>query len=51
MTEKMWADQGYPTAGPNGWTMYRTKEGESYYHNHRTHETTWEKPVDWQDPM
>ena len=46
--EDVWAAQGYPIPGPNGWYMYRTKEtGESYYHNHRTNQTVWERPADW----
>lgn len=46
--EDVWAAQGYPVPGPNGWYMYRVKEtGESYYHNHRTAQTVWERPQDW----
>ena len=38
----------YPVEGPNGWTMYRTKDtGEPYYHNHRTNQTVWDRPADW----
>mmetsp|Transcript_38110 Transcript_38110/g.84913 ORF Transcript_38110/g.84913 Transcript_38110/m.84913 type:complete len:182 (+) Transcript_38110:186-731(+) len=47
-SEDVWAAQGYPVAGPNGWYMYRTKEnGECYYHNHRNNVTQWERPADW----
>mmetsp|Transcript_36068 Transcript_36068/g.91137 ORF Transcript_36068/g.91137 Transcript_36068/m.91137 type:complete len:195 (-) Transcript_36068:1452-2036(-) len=43
-----WATSGYPTTGPNGWVMYKTKEtGEAYYHNHRTNVTQWDRPADW----
>ena len=46
--EDVWAAQGYPVPGPNGWTMYRTKDtGEPYYHNSRTNETIWDRPADW----
>lgn len=48
MQEDPYAAQGYPTQGPNGWYMYRTKEtGEAYYHNHKTGVTQWERPADW----
>lgn len=48
MPEDVWAAQGYPVGGPNGWCMYRTKDtGEVYYHNHRTGVTTWERPQEW----
>lgn len=48
MSEDVWAAQGYPVQGPNGWTMYRTKEnGEPYYHNHRTNQTIWDRPPEW----
>ncbi|GLI70946.1 hypothetical protein VaNZ11_016045 [Volvox africanus] len=47
--DDVWAAQGYPVSGPNGWIMYRTRDtGEPYYHNHRTNETTWDRPADWQ---
>lgn len=46
--EEVWAQQGYPVQGPNGWFMYRTKDtGEAYYHNHRSNVTQWERPADW----
>eukprot|EP00798_Chlamydomonas_sp_ICE-L_P030497 gene30497-35516_t len=46
--EDAWAAQGCPTPGPAGWYMYRTKEtGETYFHNHRTNQTTWERPSEW----
>lgn len=48
MHEDAWAAQGYPVAGPNGWCTYRTKDtGETYFHNHRTGVTTWERPAEW----
>eukprot|EP00798_Chlamydomonas_sp_ICE-L_P010582 gene10582-12242_t len=48
MPEDVWAAQGYPTPGPAGWYMYRVKEsGESYFHNHGTGVTTWERPAEW----
>ncbi|KXZ41193.1 hypothetical protein GPECTOR_666g794 [Gonium pectorale] len=44
----VWAAQGYPVHGPNGWVMYRTRDtGEPYYHNHQTGETVWDRPADW----
>lgn len=46
--DEVWAANGYPVQGPNGWVMYKVKEtGEPYYHNHRTNTTQWERPVDW----
>lgn len=48
MSEEAWAQSGYPTTGPNGWIMYKTKDtGEAYYHNSRTGVTQWDKPSDW----
>lgn len=48
MQEDVWAAQGYPVPGPAGWCMYRTKDtGETYFHNHRTGITTWERPPEW----
>jgi len=29
---------------PNGWTEYQTSEGEIYYYNENTQESTWERP-------
>lgn len=48
VAEDVWAAQGYPVQGPDGWVMYRTKDtGEPYYHNHRTQETVWDRPAGW----
>lgn len=48
MPEDVWAAQGWPVQGPNGWVMYRTRDsGEQYFHNHKTGGTQWERPADW----
>ncbi|KAG2452267.1 hypothetical protein HYH02_003291 [Chlamydomonas schloesseri] len=48
VSEDVWAAQGYPVQGPNGWVQYRTRDtGEPYFHNHRTNETVWDRPADW----
>ncbi|PNH10560.1 Zinc finger CCCH domain-containing protein 52 [Tetrabaena socialis] len=47
-SEDVWAAQGFPVQGPNGWVMYRTRDtGEPYYHNHHNNETSWDRPGDW----
>jgi hypothetical protein len=34
--------------GPNGWVAYRTADtGETYFHNHNTGHTQWERPPEW----
>ncbi|KAF8057729.1 hypothetical protein HT031_005913 [Scenedesmus sp. PABB004] len=46
-----YARQGYPVTGPNGWVAYRTQDtGETYYHNHNTNTTQWERPPEWLGP-
>eukprot|EP01025_Chloroclados_australasicus_P038933 TRINITY_DN4018_c0_g1_i4.p3 TRINITY_DN4018_c0_g1~~TRINITY_DN4018_c0_g1_i4.p3 ORF type:complete len:317 (-),score=46.36 TRINITY_DN4018_c0_g1_i4:1871-2713(-) len=47
MTDEVWAGSGYPVPGPNAWWRYTTEQGEHYYHNYRTKETTWDKPEGW----
>lgn len=37
--------QGYAES-PSGWVMYRTQEGEPYYHNPRSNQTTWDRPAE-----
>jgi hypothetical protein len=50
--EDPYARQGHPVHGPNGWVAYRTPDtGETYYHNHTTNVTQWERPADWMGPM
>lgn len=50
--EDPYARQGHPVHGPNGWVAYRTPDtGETYYHNHQTNVTQWERPADWMGPM
>jgi WW domain len=45
---ELWASQGYPVSGPNGWVRYILQEtGEPYYHNSSTGETVWDKPLEW----
>lgn len=44
--------QGAPVTGPNGWIAYKTPDtGETYYHNHQTNVTQWERPQEWLGPM
>lgn len=31
----------------NGWTEYRTDEGEAYYHHEETQTTQWDPPDGW----
>lgn len=46
---------GYDRGGPpppeyptyNGWTEYRTDEGEAYYHHEETQVTQWDPPEGW----
>ncbi|KAI8472248.1 MAG: hypothetical protein J3K34DRAFT_451520 [Monoraphidium minutum] len=46
--EDMYARQGFPVQGPNGWVAYKTQDtGETYYHNHNSQVTQWDRPVDW----
>jgi hypothetical protein len=46
--EDVYARQGFPVQGPNGWVAYRTQDtGEVYYHNHNTNVTQWDRPGDW----
>lgn len=46
--EDMYARQGFPVQGPNGWVAYKTQDtGETYYHNHNTQSTQWDRPADW----
>jgi len=48
MENMAWIASGCPVTGPAGWTQYRCAEtGEYYYHNHRTNQTTWDKPPEW----
>lgn len=48
LSSELWAQQGYPIPGHNGWTRYRDKQtGEPYYHNQHTLETTWDPPPGW----
>jgi hypothetical protein len=46
--EDVYARQGYPVQGPNGWVLYRAQDtGDVYYHNHNTGATQWERPAEW----
>ncbi|GBF88122.1 hypothetical protein Rsub_00834 [Raphidocelis subcapitata] len=46
--EDVYARQGFPVQGPNGWVAYRTQDtGETYYHNHASNVTQWDRPADW----
>jgi hypothetical protein len=46
--EDVYARQGFPVQGPNGWVAYRTQDtGETYYHNHASNATQWDRPADW----
>lgn len=50
--EDPYARQGYPVTGPNGWVAYRAPDtGETYYHNHNTQVTQWERPAEWLGPI
>lgn len=50
--EDPYARQGQPVTGPNGWVAYRAQDtGETYYHNHNTNVTQWERPAEWLGPM
>jgi len=50
--EDPYARQGHPVTGPNGWVAYRAPDtGETYYHNHNTGVTQWERPPEWLGPM
>lgn len=42
------APRDYPTF--NGWTEYRTDEGEAYYHHEETQTTQWDPPDGWPAP-
>lgn len=46
--EDVYARQGFPVQGPNGWVMYRTQDtGDIYFHNHNSQLTQWQRPADW----
>eukprot|EP00775_Hariotina_reticulata_P006716 gene6716-6937_t len=46
--EDPYARQGQPVHGPSGWVAYRAPDtGETYYHNHNTNITQWERPAEW----
>jgi hypothetical protein len=46
--EDTYARSGFPVQGPNGWVAYKTQDtGETYYHNHNSNVTQWDRPVDW----
>lgn len=48
MNEDQWAAQGFPQQGPNGWVQYKDKiTNDTYYHNHQTGVTQWDRPGDW----
>jgi hypothetical protein len=49
--EDPYARQGFPVTGPNGWVAYRAPDtGETYYHNHNSGVTQWERPPEWMGP-
>ena len=45
-----WVASGCPIRGPQGWTQYKTDQGEKYYHNSNTNVTQWEPPAGWTGP-
>ncbi len=46
--DDVYARQGFPVQGPNGWVAYKSQDsGEVYYHNHNSQATQWERPADW----
>lgn len=47
MDREAWIASGCPVQGPKGWTQYKAEDGEKYYHNSISQETTWETPQDW----